>query len=78
MKNVRLKGITIDFIILTILCFLLMVGIYIVYDVFPNLPRFIAILLFLIMIPISWGTIIFSIKGKNTIGQKFASKNSTK
>lgn len=75
MNNAKLKGIIIDFIILVVLAFLLMIGIYVIYDIFPKLPRFIVALIILCMIPIFWGTIIFSIMGKKTIGNKIANRN---
>lgn len=62
--NTKTKGIIIDFVILMIYGFLLMVGIYFLYEVFPNLSRMIAMLILFINISICWGTIILSIMGR--------------
>ncbi|MDD6224322.1 MAG: hypothetical protein PUB18_04905 [bacterium] len=74
MKNNNAKAIIIDFILLFLLGFVLMIGIYVLYSLFPNLQRIIAILLLLLMIPICWGTIICSILGKQTIGNRIVNK----
>lgn len=62
------KGFVIDTIILILLGFLLMIGIYFLYELLPNLSRLVALLIILIMIPIFWGSIYLSLKNKNTIG----------
>ena len=62
------KGFIIDTIILILLGFLLMIGIYFLYELIPNLSRLVALLIILIMIPIFWGSIYLSLKNKNIIG----------
>ena len=76
--NSKLKGIIIDFLILVMLAFLLMIGIYTIYEIFPKLSRLVAMLIVFSMIPIFWITIIFSIMGKDTIGHKIIRKNISK
>lgn len=68
MMTDKTKGILIDFIILIILMFIIMFGIWVLYDIFPNLSRLVCMLIIFVMIPIFWGTIIFSLKSKNTLG----------
>lgn len=70
MKNIKVKAFVIDFSILLLLGFLLMIGIYFLYNVFPSLPRLAAVLIIILMIPLFWGTIICSILGKKTIGNR--------
>ena len=74
MKNIKVKAFVIDFSILLLLGFLLMIGIYFLYNVFPSFSRLIAVLIILFMIPLFWGTIICSILGKKTIGNRMIEK----
>ena len=74
MKNDKVKAIIIDFTILLLLGIVLMFGIYVLYNVFPSLPRLVAVLIIILMIPLFWGTIICSILGKKTIGNKITNK----
>ena len=46
MNNSKSKGLIIDFVILTIICILLIVGLYTTYEIFPKLPRLVAVLQF--------------------------------
>ena len=73
--SVKSKGIIVDIMILIIYGFLLMFGIYVLYDNFPTLSRLVAMLLIFISIPITWGTVILSFMGKKTIGHFLAKKN---
>lgn len=68
MKNNKVKAIMIDFSILLLLGIVLMFGIYALYNVFPSLPRLVAVLIIILMIPLFWSTIICSVLGKKTIG----------
>lgn len=72
--NKNSKGVIIDIIILIIYGFLLMLGIYVLYDIFPTLSRLIAMLIIFVNIPIVWGTTILSFMGKKTIGHRLANK----
>lgn len=72
--NKKTKAILIDFAILTILSLLLMIAIHVIYDIFPKLPRLVVALFFLAMIPFFFSTVILSISGKNTIGNRIASR----
>ena len=71
----KTKGVIIDIMILIIYGFLLMFGIYVLYDNFPTLSRLIAMLLICISVPITWGTAILSFTGKRTIGHRLVNKN---
>lgn len=73
--NKKTKGIIIDIMLLVIYGFILMFGIYVLYDNFPTLSRLVAMLLIFISIPITWGTAILSFMGKKTIGHRLADKN---
>lgn len=72
--NKNSKGVIIDIIILIIYEFLLMFGIYVLYDIFPTLSRLIAMLIIFVNIPVVWGTAILSFMGKRTIGHRIADK----
>lgn len=74
MKKVKMKALMIDFAILLILGLILMFGIYALYNIFPSLPRLVAVLIIILIIPLFWGTIICSILGKKTIGNKITNK----
>ena len=73
--NKKTKGIIIDIMLLVIYGFILVFGIYVLYDNFPMLSRLVAMLLIFISIPITWGTAILSFMGKKTIGHRLADKN---
>ena len=75
MKNIKVKAFFIDFFILLLLGFILMIGIYFLYNAFPSLPRLVAVLIIILMIPLFWGNIICSILGKKTIGNRMIEKN---
>jgi hypothetical protein len=75
--NKNSKGVIIDIIILIIYGFLLMFGIYVLYDIFPTLSRLIAMLIIFVNIPIVWGTAILSFMGKKTIGHRLTDKKLT-
>ncbi len=68
MGKFNLKVFLIDLGLSGILGFILMMGIYYIYEVFPNLPRIFSALLLFILIPFTWGNIIFSLLGKKSIG----------
>lgn len=72
--NKKSKGVIIDIIILIIYGFLLMFGIYILYDIFPKLSRLVAMLIIFVNIPVVWGTAILSFMEKKTIGHRLANK----
>lgn len=72
--NKKSKGVIIDIIILMIYGFLLMFGIYVLYDKFPTLSRLVAMLIIFVNIPVVWGTAILSFMGKRTIGHRLADK----
>ncbi len=74
MKKNKADGYVIDWIILGLCSVLLMIGFHWVYDVFPRTPRFVAALLILFLIPIFWGILFYSSKGKKTIGNRIAEK----
>lgn len=78
MNNSKSKGLIIDFVILTIICIFLIVGLYTTYEIFPKLPRLVAVLVIISMTPVFWGTIILSVMGRKTIGNRIASKKNNK
>lgn len=69
----RKKGILIDIGIEFAIAIILMFGIYYGYELF-HFPRIVTALFLLLCIPFFWGNIIFSVMGKNTIGQKIANR----
>ncbi len=69
----RTKGILIDIGIEIIIAFLLCLGIYFGYEWF-HISRGWIMLIFILCIPLFWGNILFSICGKNTIGQRFVNR----
>lgn len=71
----KIKAVIIDFTILFISAIILVLVFYVLYELFPTLPRLLLFLVILVLIPIYWGTAIFSIIGKNTIGHRIINKH---
>ncbi len=71
----KTKAIIIDFTILIVSAIFLVLAFYIIYELFPTLPRLVLFLVILALIPIYWGTAILSIMGKNTIGHRIINKH---
>ena len=69
MKKDRIKIVLIDFTILFI------IGIYILYELFPKLPRLVLIVTLLLIMPITWRIGIHSFQGKKTIGSRIVKRN---
>lgn len=76
--NDKIKAILIDFTILIISGMILMTSFYLIYELFPSLPRLVLFIVILALIPIYWKTILFSIMGKDTIGHRFINKHRNK
>ena len=72
MKN-KGKGIIIDLIFLLIYIVIIFLFIYFGFDNIYK-SRLVPTLLVLLSIPIFWGTIIASIMGKNTLGNKIINR----
>ncbi len=70
----KIRGIIIDLGILMFLAFIIMLGIYILYEVFLKLLCLVTILIIFINISMFWGTIICYIKGEPTIGNRLVKK----
>lgn len=73
MKKNKLKGILIDIVILTVLTIFISTFMYYSFVLF-KWSRIIYIIIFILFIPIAWGTLICSLMGKNTIGHRMVKK----